>query len=297
MGTAVVWLRGLLRLHDNPILSWASCNDEVDSIIPIFIIEEDQPEGYGAASASRLRFLYESLSDLDKSLRERYDANLLIFSGNPRDVIVDIAEKLNPGTNWLLTDYRSEPWMRKEIHDIELLLNETDIKMMVFPSVNTILNIEEVTSSDSYKNPKSSKDIRAIFSENLDCDPSGFIVGRALPAPIGIKTDSKLIQSLINSAEISKFHVTMDEVSLRSSKIRGTRYFIGGEREALERLRNKIAESPEYVNKFRKPETVSTNEIENPSEPTTTGLSPYISTGCLSVRLVWNEVARINSRL
>lgn len=295
MGTAVVWLRGLLRLHDNPILSWASCNDEVDSIIPIFIIEEDQPEGYGAASASRLRFLYESLSDLDKSLRERYDANLLIFSGNPRDVIVDIAEKLNPGTNWLLTDYRSEPWMRKEIHDIELLLNETDIKMMVFPSVNTILNIEEVTSSDSYKNPKSSKDIRAIFYENLDCDPSGFIVGRALPAPIGIKTDSKLIQSLINSAEISKFHVTMDEVSLRSSKIRGTRYFIGGEREALERLRNKIAESPEYVNKFRKPETVSTNEIENPSEPTTTGLSPYISTGCLSVRLVWNEVARINS--
>ena len=35
LGTAVVWFRGLLRLHDNPVLSWASSSDEIDSVIPV----------------------------------------------------------------------------------------------------------------------------------------------------------------------------------------------------------------------------------------------------------------------
>ena len=65
----------------------------------------------------------------------------------------------------------------------------------------------------------------------------------------------------------------------------------------LERLKKKISEAPDYVNQFSKPDTFSTNEDGNPLEPTTTGLSPYISTGCLSARHVWSEVeiANLNS--
>ena len=31
MSAAIVWLRGLLRLHDNPVLTWACSNDEIDT--------------------------------------------------------------------------------------------------------------------------------------------------------------------------------------------------------------------------------------------------------------------------
>ena len=74
-------------------------------------------------------------------------------------------------------------------------------------------------------------------------------------------------------------------------------YFIGGETEALKRFRTKISNSPDYVKEFRKPSTISTNVESKPMEPTTTGLSPYISTGCISVRLVWNECMKIYSSI
>ena len=52
--------------------------------------------------------------------------------------------------------------------------------------------------------------------------------------------------------------------------------------------------TPEYVNSFRKPKTVSSNLSSNALEPSTTGLSPYITTGSLSVRLLWEEVEKAN---
>ena len=66
-------------------------------------------------------------------------------------------------------------------------------------------------------------------------------------------------------------------------------YFIGGETTALARLKQKVSGKTDYVNSFRKPRTISTNTDREPNEPTTTGLSPYISTGCLSARTLWKE--------
>ena len=66
-------------------------------------------------------------------------------------------------------------------------------------------------------------------------------------------------------------------------------YFTGGETEALERLREKVTDRVQFVNDFRKPKTVSTNSKDDPREPSTTGLSPYLSSGCLSARMLWRE--------
>ena len=123
MSVAIVWLRGLLRLHDNPILNWVCSNDEIDSIVPIFIIEEfDDEGGNPVVEGNRMRFLYESILDLDKGLKEQYNSTILVFSGNPRDVITSIVQSLDSDVKLLLTDYRSEPKMRVEISDIEKLL-------------------------------------------------------------------------------------------------------------------------------------------------------------------------------
>ena len=72
--------------------------------------------------------------------------------------------------------------------------------------------------------------------------------------------------------------------------------FKGGETEALIRLRRKVSQRTDFVNSFRKPKTCSTNEPTDPLEPSTTGLSPYLSVGCLSVRRFWKEVEACNRK-
>ena len=41
VSTAIIWFRKSLRLHDNEALNWACNSDDVDRIVPIFIIDFD----------------------------------------------------------------------------------------------------------------------------------------------------------------------------------------------------------------------------------------------------------------
>ena len=55
-----MWLRNTLRVHDNPLLHWACESDEVDSVIPLFVM--DPSRGVGGEepiSDTRMGFLYE----------------------------------------------------------------------------------------------------------------------------------------------------------------------------------------------------------------------------------------------
>ena len=70
-------------------------------------------------------------------------------------------------------------------------------------------------------------------------------------------------------------------------------YFSGGESEALTRFERKVVSQRDFVKNFNKPKSISTNVQGNPMEPSTTGLSPYISTGCLSIRRLWNSCSEI----
>ena len=79
-------------------------------MIPVYVIDErDGLGGKGGLGDNRLRFLYDSLTDLDRSFRKRYGTGILVFSGDPRDIIQSLIEDLGSEASWLLTDYRSEP--------------------------------------------------------------------------------------------------------------------------------------------------------------------------------------------
>ena len=52
MSTAIVWLRSTLRVHDNPLLGWAHGSEEIDSVIPVFVL--DTGRGMGAVSYTHL---------------------------------------------------------------------------------------------------------------------------------------------------------------------------------------------------------------------------------------------------
>jgi deoxyribodipyrimidine photo-lyase len=67
-----------LRLTDNPALSAAAA---AAAVVPAFVLDEDLLR-HGAAHASRLSFLHDSLQDLDRSLRAAGGA-LVIRRGSP----------------------------------------------------------------------------------------------------------------------------------------------------------------------------------------------------------------------
>ena len=298
MSTAIVWFRNILRLHDNPVLTWAIASEEITSIVPIYILDEKWNDSTKhCPSTNRKKFLYESILNLNRNLEEKYQINILVFSGNPLQIINSIFGHLEQG--YLLTDYCSEPKKIKNIDEIQSTLAVLDVKTKVFPAVNTILDIEGVIEKGNYFNPKSMKDIETIFNNNLDKNPDGYIVGESLAYPKQIITDNDIINSLVNIKNLSKSHISIKylESDLRKidSKLNPySSYFLGGEDEALNRLNRKVTELPNFVNEFRKPKTVSTNDETDPREPSTTGLSPYISNGCLSVRLLWNECKKAN---
>lgn len=299
MSKSIVWFRNILRLHDNPLLHWASL-EKIESIVPIYIMEEEWfNDEINEIGPNRKKFLYESLLNLNKNFKTKYGKDILIFHGNPSEILDPILENLDFDIKWLLCDYCQEPRKRAYINNLEENLVNSDINIKVIPAVNTILDIEKVIISKKFNNPKSSKDIEKIFSENFENSPHGYLIGDLLTPPDTLNFNQRLMDILINNSPISKFYITenilknkLEKLILKSNKTDS--YFIGGEDEALERLERKVSQSPDFVNSFSKPSTISTNIEDNPMEPTTTGLSPYLSNGCISARLLWNECLNIH---
>ena len=301
MNTAIVWFRKTIRIHDNPMLTWAESSQQIDSIIPIYIIDENWSlDVENSVGVNRLNFLYESLLDLNKNLKDNFGSKLLVYTGDSSEVIKSIIGSIDENVNSLLIDYCSEPKNRKDAEDVTENLKNIDVNIKVFPAVNTILDIEKIIQTKNFKAPKSTKDMNKIFEENLVISPNGYLLDGDLPVPKNIYSEPLILESIIQNEENSKFYISTEEIKEKNYQLKletgfEKSYFLGGENEALKRLKMKISERADYVNNFRKPLTCSTNSIENPMEPTTTGLSPYISNGCLSVRLVWNECTKVRN--
>ena len=87
MGTALVWLRRDLRLHDHPALSAAL--ERAGSVVPVFCIDVRLLAGRHA-SGPRIRFMLECLNDLEASLSAR-GAGLVILRGRPEHELPGLA--------------------------------------------------------------------------------------------------------------------------------------------------------------------------------------------------------------
>jgi len=90
---SLIWFRKGLRVHDNPALEYASKGSEF--MYPVFVIDphymESDPSAFSPGSSragvNRIRFLLESLKDLDSSLK-KLGSRLLVFKGEPGEVLV-----------------------------------------------------------------------------------------------------------------------------------------------------------------------------------------------------------------
>ena len=212
MNNAIIWLRKTLRIHDNPMLIWAESSPEIDSVIPIYILDSNWNLDNTNSGKNRLSFLLDSLIDLDRNLREKYGTKLFIFSGNAGEIIDLLVEKSEGEIKSLLSDYCSEPNNREEMEIIGRNLQQKGINCKIFPAVNTILDIEKMTESKNFKSPKSTKDMEKIFEKNHILGPYGSLLEGDLPVPNKVHSESLLLDSISKNNYFSEYLVSTNEV-------------------------------------------------------------------------------------
>jgi deoxyribodipyrimidine photo-lyase len=91
MKKGLVYIQRELRLHDNPLLRIAS--ESCELCLPIFILDSSHLHnnklGFPRISQERLRFLYESLVDLNDSLK-RIGGHIQVETGDPLPILSKI---------------------------------------------------------------------------------------------------------------------------------------------------------------------------------------------------------------
>jgi len=265
--SAGVWFRKCLRLHDNAALTTAA--ESSDSVIPFFIL--DPAFDRSKIGVNRFHFLLESLQDLDEQLRERYNSRLLVFRGKPTDVLRELFEgagRFRLGS--LFYERDMEPYARVRDAAVEDLARKCKVPTMTF-SGHTILDVDLVVQAPGFKPPIAMSSI-----QNL--------VKKQGPIPKATEAPKYLPALKVKGYEVP------DLAELYKDEEPAERHLMpGGEREALQRLKRACSDK-DYIATFEKPKTESTGREGAPWEPSTTGLSPYIKFGCISVRKVWHAI-------
>ena len=96
---SLMWFRKGLRIHDNPAL--ASACEGASAVHPVFVLDPfflapdptAPSPGSKTVGVNRIKFLLESLSDLDKNLQLR-GSRLLLLHGDPVVIIPELLEKV-----------------------------------------------------------------------------------------------------------------------------------------------------------------------------------------------------------
>lgn len=260
-GTAGVWFRKCLRLHDNEALVKAATFEKV---VPFFILD---PHFAGHVGVNRFNFLLQSLQDLDSQLRER-SSRLFVFRGKPEEILPKLFNgKDEVHLSHVFFEKDTEPYARQRDAQVLRMAEEHGVHVDSF-SGHTLLDIDAIVAKPGFKPPISMKAMQNIMNA---------------AGPIRVPLDiPKLPPLKVEGFEVPKIaEITSEEPTSTG--------FPGGEQEALKRL-HRVCADVDYVCKFEKPKTASTGRPGCPWEPSTTGLSPYLKFGCLSVRTAWHAI-------
>ena len=268
MESVVVWFRKGLRLHDNPALIKAIEHANAKSIplAPLFVIDPRFAHS-SFVGGNRYHFLLESLSDLDRNLKNKYQSKLIVLKGNPVQVFSDMFQSNHPfKVVKVFLESDTEPYALKRDSEIQKLAESFFVEIESFCS-HTIFNPIQTIEENGGKPPLTYKSFEGLVYSKLRKI-------KALPSPDPSHFPSLPVISV--SHEIP----TLEEMGYSDSDVNFSRALHGGETIALETMEEYLKDHKKVVS-FEKPQT-------SPAEwlpASTTCLSPYLKFGCLSPRL------------
>ena len=150
MNTGVIWFRNALRLNDNRVLVECLNSTNSQTILPLYILDKNDLEQNN--NENRIKFLYESLIDLDANFKNKFGSNLIVLYGKSEELfrkllgsdLLDISE--------IFTDYSNKPNDIKDENNLKsVLAKHTPVKLHLISKVNSLTNIKEVVNQDNFK--------------------------------------------------------------------------------------------------------------------------------------------------
>ncbi|XP_048533391.1 (6-4)DNA photolyase isoform X1 [Triticum urartu] len=269
---ALVWFRKGLRVHDNPALDAA--RRSAARVYPVFVLDprylRSDPaapsQGSARAGVARVRFLLESLRDLDARLR-RLGSRLLVLRARDdvSDAVCAALKDWNIGKLCFESD--TEPYALARDKRVTDFAAASGIEVFS-PVSHTLFDPAEIIEKNGGRPPLTYKSFVAtageppkpVMEEYSELPPIGDTGGyELLPVP-------KLEE--LGYGDVSQEYIPP---------------FRGGETEALKRMRESLQDK-EWVAKFEKPKGDPSAFLK----PATTVLSPYLKFGCLSARYFYH---------
>lgn len=276
------WFRKGLRLTDNPALV-AALESNPKNLYPVYCMDGDS-YSLRHCTALRANFLVECLHDLDQQLRER-GSRLFVVSGDPVEILPQLWEEWSIDFMTYDEDETGESYATERDANVRKIANENSKKVhLTSKPSETLRPLQSYVEKSGKKGvPKSMRSFEILFH-------SMGPVAKPLKAPKNLPNCSSNVDDqyrLPSKAtdlpwprktprdEVTPFWGPDDCEELKP-------IIQGGETHALKQLARNIVAKPKYVASFAKPQTSPTALT-----PSTTVLSPYLSSGCISSRSVW----------
>jgi cryptochrome len=282
------WFRKGLRLSDNPALLEALRRNP-DNLYPVYILDGDCYQ-LRHCSALRANFLVECLQDLDNMLRSK-GSRLFVVKGDPAVILPKLWNDWQINFMTFEEEESGEEYATSRDTTIRDLAKIHDIDVISCAS-ETLHPLHLYTSKAGKGMPNSMSAFQKLFS-------SMGPISKPLEIPSNFPSCGKEIDDNyrppkgptqipwprgVPREQVYPLWKAKDCENL-------TPIVRGGETNALRQLALSITAKPTYVATFEKPMTSCTS-----LKPSTTALSPYLSLGCLSPRIVWFAISEASER-
>ena len=320
---AIHWFRSTgLRFHDNPSLSDACKSGNTDLLLPIVIIDPDLPFANKSnikPGCIRVNFILESLHELNTKFQKIQDnkQRLVVIVGKPKQVLPEIIETCFSTT----TNDDNDDSANNAIDDITLYYERDPAEpirksdSIIFQAIqdklkhkgnnkvgknfhikgydsHTLHPMEHyVSHCKDHVAPSTYGGFLKIFSGRMGKVAKEVDTVTSCPPPLPISImkllETKYGNSGLTIPTLEELGYDPIDLQYRHKGDNGIVTFIGGEDVGLELLK-KMMERTNWVCTFEKPKTKP-----NALNVDTTGLSPYVKHGCISIRKFYHELSKV----
>jgi len=265
----IVWFRNDLRLHDNEMLVEAIAKS--DAVLPVYFFDPryfDQSTVH-QSSVLRTKFLLESVAELRQSF-QKLGGDLLIIHGEPEDHIADLVEQYSIAEVYHHREVA--PAETRVSANVEDRLWKIEVNLRHFIG-HTLYNKEDL--------PFPIKDIPDVFTQFRKKTERDAIVKSCFDAPTAI--------SFVPDADWGVLPTVEDLYAGKCNDVAEDRTkLFGGEQEGLKHLADLLRSDSSIYVKLSSRNADPSGYISE--------LSPWLSLGCLSPRMVYWTIKAAEER-
>lgn len=271
METIIVWFKTNLRLADNEVLYATYQNNA--QIIPIYCFDDGHfastPFGTKKTGYFRVNFLLQSLTSLDKNLRE-LNSGLVILKGRPEEEIYKLAKQYNA----------SKVFAQQEI-GIEEITTSNKVEAAL-STLNCEFKTFETNCLYTEKNlPFDISELPDIFTHFRKTVEAKVKIEATLPAPTNINSPQIEQMVLPTLTELNLTKIEPDKRSVLNFK--------GGENEANIRLHHYFEET-KAISTYKE----TRNGLVGPNY--SSKFSAWLALGCISPKTIYKQLKGYESK-